>query len=147
MNRALLPLMIAVCVAIAAGLAWFTLNRQTASQSVPAATRSMVLPPFHRITIDGIANVTLVQGTREAVEVDVPAGSRGVRARVSDGTLAVSASERPQAWAWMFGTRERSRATRIVILYRSIDRLGLSGAVKVAAGTLRADGLAIDASG
>lgn len=147
MNRALLPMMIAVCVAIAAGLAWLTLNRHNASQPAPTVTRSMDLPPFHRVTIDGIANVTLVQGNREAVEVDVPAGSRGVRARVSDGTLAVSASERSQAWAWMFGTRDRTRATRIVVMYRSIDRLGLAGAVQVAAGTLRADVLAIDASG
>lgn len=147
MNRALLPLMIVVCVAIAAGLAWLTLNRREGPQPAPATTRVVDLPPFHRVAIDGIATVTLVQGDRERVEVEVPAGGRAVTARVRDGTLDVSASERSRSWTWMFGTRERNRAVRVVVMYKSIDRLALSGAVKVVAGPMHADTLAIDASG
>ncbi|MBS0327733.1 MAG: DUF2807 domain-containing protein [Proteobacteria bacterium] len=147
MNRALLPIMILFCVAIAAGLAWLTLNRRDAPPAAAPTTRSADLPPFHRIAIDGIASVALVQGDREHVEVEVPAGARGVTARVRNGTLDVSASERSRSWTWMFGTRERNRAVRVVVTYRSIDRLALSGAVKVAAGPMRADALTIDASG
>ena len=147
MNRALLPLMIVVCVVIAAGLAWLTLNRRDAPQPAPTTTRSIDLPPFHRVAIDGIASVTLVQGDRERVEVEVPGDARAVTARVKNDTLDVSASERSRSWTWMFGTRERNRAVHVVVMYKSIDRLELSGAVKVVAGAMRVDSLAIDASG
>lgn len=145
MNRALLPLMIVVCVVIAAGLAWLTLNRRSAPPPAAPIVRSIDLPPFRRIAIDGIANVTLVQGGRNAVELDVPADSRGVRAVVRGNTLEVAAHEGSRAWTWLFGTRER--APLIVVHYQSIDRLTLSGAVKVTAGALRADELTIAASG
>lgn len=147
MNRALLPVMIVVCVLIAAGLAWLTLNRREAPRPAAPVTRTADLPPFHRIAIDGIANVILVQGDREAVEVVVPAGTRGVSAAVRDGTLDVSASERSRSWTWMFGTREHNGPARVVVRYRTIDRIALSGAVKVTADAIRVDDLAIDASG
>lgn len=147
MNRALLPLMILVCVAIAAGLAWLTLNRHEPPQPAPPTTRRVDLPPYRRIAVDGIANVTLVQGDREAVEIQVPSGARGVRAAVRDGTLRISASERSRSWTWMFDTHERNPAVRIVVIYKSIDGLALSGAVRVASGPMRVDELTIDASG
>ncbi|MDE2003450.1 MAG: hypothetical protein KGJ25_07965, partial [Betaproteobacteria bacterium] len=75
MRRALLPLLILGCVAIAAALAWLTLDHarmpKVPAASTAATLQTRSLPPFHRIEVGGVADVTLVQGDAESVEMSV----------------------------------------------------------------------------
>lgn len=147
MNRALLPIMIVVCVVIAASLAWLTLSRREAPRPEPRIVRNAALPPFHRIEVEGIAIVTLVQDGSEGVDFDVPGNARGIRAEVRDGTLRIFAPESARWWTSLFGHGTPRSEARVVVRYKAIDHLDLSGAVRVSARAMRAGDLAIDASG
>ena len=151
MRRALLPLLILGCVAIAAALAWLMLDHARMPR-VPAASTAATLqtrsvPPFHRIEVGGVADVTLVQGDAESVEMSVPAGGTPVDAAVRNGSLVVAGRDRPRTWFWLFGSGSKEPASRITIRFRTLDAIALSGAVKLDAGTLRAHTLEIAASG
>ena len=148
MRRALLPLLILACVVIAAALAWFTLNRaRPAAVATATTSETRSVAPFHRIDIGGSADVRLVQGDAEWIEIEVPAGSTAVDAAVRDGTLAVSGREGPRSFVWMFGSGGRHPSPRITIHFRTLDAIALSGAVKLDAPALRTDTLSIAASG
>ncbi len=151
MRRALLPLLILGCVVIAGALAWFTLNHarmpKTPAESTTTTLQSRSVPPFHRIEVGGVTDVTLVQGDAESVEMSMPAGGAGVDAAVRNGSLVVSGRDRPRTWFWLFGSRSKEPAARITIRFRTLDAIALSGAVKLDAGALRANTLEIAATG
>ena len=145
MHRATVPILILVCVVIAAALAWLTLNRsETEETSVRQARR---VAPFHRLQVGGLARVTLMQGDAEAVDIQVPAGGSAVDVTVHDGTLVVSGHDHPQILGWFFGARGRDRAVLVTIHFRTLEAIVLSGAVRLDAQALHTDRLAIDASG
>ena len=155
MRRALLlPLLILACVVVAAMLAWFTLNRArlpaTATGTGTAATmtsETRSVAPFHRIDVGGTADVTLVQGDAESVEIESPVGSTAVRTAVHDGRLVIAGRHLPRSFLWLFGSGAKHPAPRITIHFRTLDAIALSGAVKLDAPTLRTDTLRIVASG
>ena len=149
MRRALLPLLILACIVIATGLAWFTLNRSRTPAIAPPTTRleTRSVAPFHRIEVSGTANVTLVQGDAESVEMEVPAGSATVDAAVRDDTLIIAGRDRSRGFLELFGSGAKHRTSRIKIRFRSLDAIALSGAVRLDAGALRTDTLRIAASG
>ena len=149
MRRALLPLLIVACIVIAATLAWFTLNRVRTPAIAPATTtlETRSVAPFHRIEVSGTADVTLVQGDAESVEMEVPAGHAIVDAAVRDGTLVVAGRDRSRSFLELFGSGAKHRSPRITIRFRSLDAIALSGAVRLDAGALRTDSLRIAASG
>lgn len=151
MRRALLPLLILVCVAIAAALAWLTLNHarmpRAPAASTPATLQTRSVAPFHRIEVGGVADVTLIQGDAESVEISVPAGGAAVDATVRNGSLVVARRDRARTWFWLFGSGSKEPASRITIRFRTLDAIALSGAVKLDAGTLRTQTLEIAASG
>jgi hypothetical protein len=145
MHRATVPVLILVCVVIAAALAWMTLNRsETEEAGVQQARR---VAPFHRLEVGGLVRVTLVQGDAEAVDVQVPADAGAVDVTVRDGTLVISGHDHPQFLGWIFGARHRDRAARVAIRFRTLEAIALSGAVRLEAPALHTDSLAIDASG
>ena len=152
MRRALLPLLILACVVIAASLAWFTLNRArlpaTAKEAASATTsETRAVAPFRRIDVGGIADVTLVQGDAESIDLEVPPGSSIVDAVVRGDTLRVEVRRRRPSFGWPFGSGTKHPSPHITIHFRSLDAIELSGAVKLDAPTLRADALRIAASG
>ena len=82
MPRSSLPWLVLGAIALSAALAWFTLTRG-ASVGVSSALERHDLPPFHELEIGGAADVTLLQGDAEAVEVEPQARAIVVEAIVS----------------------------------------------------------------
>jgi len=145
MRRSALPWIILTTVAVSAALAWFTLTRGGAASGRAPAVEHQLLEPFHELEIGGAADVILVQGPAEALDVDA-AGRATVEVNLSNGRLTVWSRDRRRWWNRMLGHRT-SNAPTITIHLRNLDRLLLTGTVKVAAPRLQAQSLRIGASG
>ncbi len=144
MRRSALPWIILATIAVSAALAWFTLTRGGGAGS-RAAIEHHALESFHELEVGGAAEVLLVQGPVEAIDVD-DVGHATVQANVSKGRLVVWSRDRRRWWSRLFGHRT-SQAPTITIHLRNLDRLLLTGTVKVAAPRLQAQSLRIGASG
>lgn len=148
MRRFALPLLIVGAIAVAAVLAWLTLTRGgVARGGTEMTTEVRVVDPFNRLEIDGHAQVTLVQGDGETVAVETAArGQSRVVARVEDRTLKIRAGVTRRWWSGLVGGRA-TMTPKIVITFKSLDAIGLSGAVQLTADTIRGSDLRIGASG
>ena len=146
MRRAVLPLSIALAALVAALLAWLTLTRTVGSGS-DVTTEVRSVEPFHRIEVSGRADVTLLQGADERMTVDAPSrGQSRVRARVENGTLMVSATDARRWWSALLG-RGSAAPPRLIVEFKQLDAIALSGAVNLAADRILAPQLRIAASG
>lgn len=143
MPRYLLPLLIAVAVAIALALTGWTLGRAGATE---AANVEQDVGPFHRLEVNGGAEVVLQRGRVGHVSVETSVRGQRVRADVRDGTLRVTARDTRRWWNGLVGG-SRSRAVRVTITYSELDALALSGSVKLTASGLDTPELRLDASG
>ena len=77
-------------IAIAVSLAWFYLVWSLRGGG-EVVTEERALPSFNRIVIEGFADVTLVQGDTESVQIEAPQKQLpGVRTQVSGGTLTIA---------------------------------------------------------
>src|SRR4051812_1992485 len=145
MRPSALPWIILATVAVSAALAWFTLTRGGVAAGRAPPVEHHELASFHELEVGGAAEVLLVQGTAEAIDVD-DVGHATVEASVSKGRLVVRARDRRRWWNRLFG-HETSHAPMITLHLRNLDRLLLTGTVKVAAPRLKAQSLRIGASG
>ena len=145
MQRSALPWIIVATVAVSAALAWFTLTRGGGTATSRPAIEHHVLEPFHELEGGGAADVVLVQGGAEAIDVD-DVGHATVEAKVSNGRLVVWSRDRRRWWSRILG-HDASHSPTITIHLRNLDRLLLTGTVKVVAPRLQADALRIGASG
>jgi hypothetical protein len=144
MKRSILVVLILLAVAAAVGGAWLALDRGFGGGEYIADRRD--LPPFTRIVVDGLADVTLVQGAREEIVVEAPKRQHGrVRVDVDGETLSIAAGESRRWWSGLFGGS--SRPTRLTVTFRDLDTLQATGAVKLRSDRLRAGKLAISAAG
>jgi hypothetical protein len=143
MRRSALPWLVLGAIALSALLAWLTLTRGTPVRAPASEHRE--LPPFHELEIGGAAEVTLVQGDAEAIEVEAPARVR-VDARVSNGRLVIASRDQRRWWSGILG-RHSSQPATLTIHFRNLDALALTGTVKLAAPVLTAKSLRIAASG
>ena len=146
MERSSLPWLIAGAVLVAALLAWWTLTRgggAAGEPSLPVEHRD--LAPFHAIKVGGAATVTLVQSDGESIDVDRGPGV-SVKAEVANGRLVVSAGDRGRWWTRFFGERQ-SRPAHIIVRFRMLDAISLSGRVKLTVPKLEASQLRIAATG
>ena len=107
-------------------------------------TDTTPLTAFHKVRVDGMAEVTLRRGEKESVAVTVPVRQRDhVRVQVVDGELRIRAETHRNWWSsW-----SSPKTPRIAIVYREIDTVQLAGAVKLRALELRARTLTLVASG
>jgi hypothetical protein len=101
--------------------------------------------PFHRLLASGRTEIILRQGDREHLTVERLPDEARVTARVDVGTLYVEVDEKARGW-FPF-SRQRDEPARLAVWFRKLDRIGLSGVVRLRAPALVADSLAIDASG
>jgi len=135
----------ALVLAALATIAAVSLARNTPSGEMVREDRAAT--GFHRLEIDGHAEVTLVQGAAEGVTVEAPSSMlRRVRTEVRDGTLFIDAAEQRRMWQWFSGRRGR-RTPRITVNLREVDRIEVAGAVTVAADGLKAGELRLDLAG
>jgi hypothetical protein len=145
MPRSSLPWLILGTVAVSAALAWLTLTRGGPGSGAPSSFQHHALAPFHELEIGGAADVILVQGGVEAIDVD-PARRTVVEATVADGRLLIRARDRRRWWNRLFGRRTIEQST-ITVHLRTLDKLALTGNVKVTVAGLKTDKLRIGASG
>jgi hypothetical protein len=102
---------------------------------------------FHRIDIGGKFEVTIVQGATEGVTVEAPAAALPhIRTQVRGGTLVVEGSEHRSIWDWFSG-HGSSRAPRVTIRVRDLDRIEAAGTVTVNADSLKTNELRLDLAG
>ena len=135
----------ALVLAALATIAAVSFARNTPSGEMVREDRAAT--GFHRLEIDGHVEVTLVQGAAEGVTVEAPSSMlRRVRTEVRDGTLFIDAAEQRRMWQWFSGRRGR-RTPRITVNLREVDRIGVAGAVTVAADSLKAGELRLDLAG
>jgi len=102
---------------------------------------------FHRIEINGHADVTLVQGASESVTVEaLTAALPRIRTEVHGGTLIVNAPDMHSFWQ-LFSAPGASRAPHITIHLRELDRIEAGGTVTLDAESLSANDLRLDLAG
>jgi hypothetical protein len=145
MRRSALPWIILATIAVSAALAWFTLTRGGGTSGRGAVTEHHPVAPFHELEIGGAADVLLVQGPAEAIDVD-DVGHAAVEANVVNGRLVIRARDRRRWWNRILG-HETSHSPTITIHLRNLDRLLLTGTVRVTAPRFQTQALKIGASG
>jgi hypothetical protein len=146
MNRAVLPLLILAAVALAVGAAWFVLDRGFPNRGGGLTATDRPLAPFTKIAVDGLADVTLVQGAAESVSVEAPVKQLPhVRAEVRDGTLFIANEDSRNWWGFLFGGGPRS--ARVTVTFRELTGVRAAGAVKLKADGLKTDKLAVTVTG
>ncbi len=151
MKRLLLPLVMLVAIAVAVAAAWYLVDRAFPGRAGArgggeVASETRPLPAFSQLVVDGLAEVTLVQGTAEAVTVEAPAKQLPkVRAEVRDGTLTLTNEDSRGWWSGLFGGG--SRPVKFTVAFRKLDSVRAAGAVKLKAESIKADALAIAVSG
>lgn len=154
MRRFSLLLVIAASVALAALLTWLVLSAAGVGGRGPrpdgGATQGepvvRALPPFTRLDVSGVADVTLVQGAADSIAI--AAGGRRatpVDAQVRGDTLHVSATDDTRWWNHLFGGG--GRPAQVVVNFRELARIDAAGTVKLAAASLRTPALAVAGAG
>lgn len=144
MPRYVLPLLIAAVLAVSLALTWWTLGPR-AGGDVTVADQQVA--PFRRIAISGGADVVLRQGDTEHVNVETPARGLRIVAQVRGDTLDIAVRDTRRWWSRMFGHGGGTRIPRVVVTFRNLDALSLSGAVRVSAAALSTPELKLSASG
>jgi hypothetical protein len=145
MKRIVFPVAVLAAVALAAGAAWLVLNRGRGSGG-EVAPEHRAVAPFTRIEVDGLAEVVLVQGPKEALAIDATRRQLAqLRADVDHGTLAISTEDARRWWSGLVGGG--ARAPRITVTFRDLDALRVTGAVKVRADRLQAKRMTITVTG
>lgn len=133
-------------MAIALSLAWFYLAWSFRGGSGDIVTEERASAPFSRIVIEGFADVTLVQGNTESVQVEASKKQlAGVRTQVSGGTLTIAYGQSRSWWLGFFGAG--GRGARVRVTFRDLDAITATGAVKIRAEALKAGELKVSASG
>ena len=105
------------------------------------------LSSFSRIEVDGQADITLRQGTTEALTLEATAqGLKQIRSEVRGRTLFVSLVDQGHWWQWMTGG-SATRTPRIAIDLIQLERIEAAGAVNIVADSLKVNELRLDFAG
>lgn len=141
---AILGILAAMAVALSIG--WFYLAWSFGGGGGEIVTEERAVAPFNRIVIEGFADVTLVQGNTESVQIEAPKKqSAGVRTQVSGGTLTIAHG---QSRPWLLGfLGVGARGAHVRVAFRNLDAIAAAGAVKIRAESLKAEALKVSASG
>lgn len=137
----LIPIVVVVCTA-----ATVMLPRAACASD---AEQTIGVGPFHKLRVDGNAEVTLRAGDAERVTVRGSENQQQdvrVDVEVRGGELHIRS--RPHQANWLSSILEPARGRpRITVVFRNLDTVELAGAVRLRAESLRVPKLAIGASG
>jgi hypothetical protein len=150
MKRLILPLVVLLAIAAAVAAAWFTLDRVfrggTSVRGGDVSVEQRTLPPFTKLSVGGLSDITLVQGTAETVSFEAPARQKDrIRMEVRDGTLYVANGATGTFWSFLFGGSPRP--VRATITFRELNAVEVSGTVKLRADGWKTDKLTLSVSG
>ena len=134
-----------VAIAIAGAAAVVGWYDSWKSSGGGGATAEQELPPFDRVAVEGFTDVTLIQGSAEAIALKgSPDYLRGLRLDVTDGTLTIANSHARRWWLDFMGDVKPARVT---LTYRKLNALTVEGAGSVRVDRLATDRLSVSASG
>ena len=151
MKRMLLPLLLLFAIAIAVAAAWYVVDRAFPGRAGARGGGEIIsetrpLEAFSKLDVDGLAEVTLVQGTADAITVDAPARQLPkVRGAVRDGTLTLTNDDSRGFLSGLFGGG--MHPVKVVVTFRSLDSVRASGAVKIRSDSIKTDVLKVAVSG
>jgi hypothetical protein len=150
MKRLALPLLILLLIAVSVAAAWFVLDRAFGGGGERLggrpATVERTLPPFSTLVVQGLADVTLVQGPVDKVTLEAPERDLArVRAEVREGTLEITNHARSGLLAFLFGGGPRH--VRATIAFRDLKAVEVAGSVKLRTEGLKTDALKLVVSG
>ena len=107
--------------------------------------RAADVASFTRLQVAGIADITLVQGDTESIEYEASGKGERVKVEVRDGTLRIDSPSTRGFFGFLFGGG--ARAVRATITFRKLEKVDVSGAVKLRADGWKAEKLAFAVSG
>lgn len=150
MKRLVLPLVVLLAIAVAVAAAWFAVNRSFGGGGLvrggEMTSEQRTLPPFTGIAVDGLAEITLVQGATEEIRFEVPAKQVGrVRVNVRDGTLHIANGSTGNFWSFLLGSN--IRPLRATVTFRDLNAVEVSGSVKLRADGWKTEKLALSVAG
>ncbi len=150
MERRILVVMIVIAVVIASMLAWLTLSNfhhwgRRSDDAQPLATETRSVEAFHKLVVNGAAEVTLVQGGAPSVRIESERDAR-VTSKVAKGVLTLDTHDARHGIARFFHRQPRNRA-HVTVTFAALDALEFSGAVKVHSSGLTTPSLHVDVSG
>jgi hypothetical protein len=153
MKRLTLPILLAGVLVIALVLAWTTLShaswwRRVASPA-SEATVSVERPvsAFSTISVEGVANVELVQGSKPSVVVEAPQALQQTVVIDNHGdTLILRSGSGSSGWQNWFGANPRP-TPKVTVTFTELSRIEASGGLRLSAHKIEVPKLAIDVSG
>ena len=102
---------------------------------------------FSRIEVEGQADITLRQGTTEALTLEATAqGLKQILTEVRGRTLRISLGGQSHWWQWTPGG-SATRTPRITIDLIQLERIEAAGAVNIVADSLKVSELRLDFAG
>lgn len=145
MRRFALPLAILAVIAVGLALAWSVLPPGDPDGD-RVAGETIEVGAFRNVEVSGHADVVLVQGDAEAVDVEAsPKRHARVRVRGQGGTVKISVGEDASWWTGLVGGG--SRPTRITVRFRELESIAIAGAVRLTGDGLKSSRLAVRANG
>jgi hypothetical protein len=152
MRRSALPLLVAVCVVVAAVLAWLVVQRVVpglvgpGGDPGPVVTQTRSTGTFDRLECKGQVEIVLIQGDRHEVTIEAPEAEQArIRTGVDGRTLTIVAREPKVGWRAFRGSSVTVPRVRVTV--PTIEAIALSGAVRLAAPKLEVAALRIAANG
>jgi hypothetical protein len=126
------------------GLAWLSVTVASAADPDTGA-RSLEVGAFRHLRVAGHVEIVLVQGSREAVEVDPAVRAEGrLRVRNEPDGLTIAAEDTRPWWGFLRGPQ---RPVRVLVHFRTLESIAVGGAVRVTTEAMKVDDLLVQATG
>ncbi|MEO8847460.1 MAG: head GIN domain-containing protein [Casimicrobiaceae bacterium] len=142
-------MLVLAAVALSAVLAWLSLSNahlwRPRARDARVQSEVRAVDAFHKIDLDGAADVVLVQGAETSLRIETSADAP-VATHVRNGTLRIDAGYARRGLRGLFARGSRA-SPKITITFRDLTDIEASGAVKVRAAALRTPSLHVDMSG
>jgi hypothetical protein len=123
------------------------MGKNRTSQATHFVRESLPVTDFNRIEINGLAEVTLRQGSRQEVTVEGAAlQAANIATEVHNGTLEITVIEHGHLTDWL-RSGGHGATPHITVDLIKIDRIESAGAVKITASSLRTETLDLDFAG
>ncbi|MDQ6621434.1 MAG: DUF2807 domain-containing protein [Pseudomonadota bacterium] len=109
-------------------------------------SKTVALTDFHKLRVEGNAEIVIKAGAAEKVTILVPERQRrDMTIEVEDGVLLIRTHIRHGFWSGMFGAT--MTPPRITVVFRHLDDIEIAGAVKLRGADVRGPRLSVNMSG
>ncbi|MEP7061928.1 MAG: head GIN domain-containing protein [Betaproteobacteria bacterium] len=149
MERRTLLIFVIAAVLLSTAMAWLTLSgghwRGRHAPALDVLREERSVSAFHKLELNGSADVTLVQGAATSVAIET-AGGAPVVSVVHDGTLTIETRDPRAGWKRFFN-RGRRVIPRITVTFAELTDIEAAGAIKLRSSGIRTPSLHVDIAG